>query len=354
MRGPEAAAAFYVPGRFTRRGAVPATTVSLLQGLGSVQSLDGAQHRTRKRMFLSLMTEDHLSDARQILAEEWAHGLRAAGTVSLLDAAHLVLCRVALRWCGLGGALEQHRARTAEFRSMIEGAGSIGYPQLRGQLLRRRSERWAASVIEHRRQSAGQAPADVVARAEDENGQPLPRRIAAIELINLLRPTVAVARFITFAAHAMHLYPAWRERVASSRQATAFAHEVRRFYPFFPAVGGRVLQPFSLRGHKFQPGDWVLLDLYGTNHHSTWGDPEHFRPERFLDHRLSEARLVAQGSGDHLKTHRCAGEQLTVELLSEACQLLARMDYEVPEQDLSIPLNRFPTAPRNGMRLVLR
>lgn len=40
---------------------------------------------------------------------------------------------------------------------------------------------------------------------------------------------------------------------------------------------------FQWRGHRFGPGDWVLLDLYGTNHDArTWKDPGRFDPERFV------------------------------------------------------------------------
>src|SRR5690554_958289 len=55
MRGAEAAETFYAEGRFTRQGALPATALKLLQGRGSVSTLDGAAHRHRKAMFMSLM-----------------------------------------------------------------------------------------------------------------------------------------------------------------------------------------------------------------------------------------------------------------------------------------------------------
>src|SRR5690554_3174768 len=54
--GGDAPEAFYTPGRFTRSGALPPTTLRLLQDKGSVQSLDGAAHRRRKGGFMALMT----------------------------------------------------------------------------------------------------------------------------------------------------------------------------------------------------------------------------------------------------------------------------------------------------------
>lgn len=54
--GEEATRAFYEPGRFTRRGALPPTALMLLQDRGSVALLDGEAHRQRKAMFMSLMS----------------------------------------------------------------------------------------------------------------------------------------------------------------------------------------------------------------------------------------------------------------------------------------------------------
>src|SRR3954451_25298901 len=58
--GEDAARMFYVPDRFTRRGALPPTTLWLLQDEGSASVLDGEAHRWRKQLFMSLMTPAHL------------------------------------------------------------------------------------------------------------------------------------------------------------------------------------------------------------------------------------------------------------------------------------------------------
>ena len=129
------------------------------------------------------------------------------------------------------------------------------------------TERWARSVIhairtDRLRLRAG-SPAQTVAAYRDEAGALLPTKIAAIELINLLRPIVAVARFITFSALALHEHPDLQPKLAGARddEVEAFVQEVRRFYPFFPTVGGKVLKAFQWRDHRFARGDCVLLDL---------------------------------------------------------------------------------------------
>src|SRR3546814_10231988 len=66
------------------------------------------------------------------------------------------------------------------------------------------------------------------------------------------RPTVAIARYVIFAALALHRRPDCRERLiaGSDAEREAFVQEVRRFFPFFPFVGGRVREGFDWRGRS--------------------------------------------------------------------------------------------------------
>ncbi|HWC26978.1 MAG TPA: cytochrome P450 [Solirubrobacteraceae bacterium] len=141
---------------------------------------------------------------------------------------------------------------------------------------------------------------------------------------------------------------------SSSRAVPRRARPSRRrcaaFYPFFPLVGGRVMQPFTWREHRFAEGDWVLLDIYGTNRDpAAWDRPERFSPERFVDRRGDPYTLIPQGGGDHLRDHRCAGEWLTIALTRLAVDVLAReIEYDVPGQDLTVSLSRMPARPASG------
>ncbi len=172
-----------------------------------------------------------------------------------------------------------------------------------------------------------------------------------MELINVLRPVVAVARFVIFAALALHEHPECRQKLldVGDDYLEPFVQEVRRFYPFFPFVGGRVRDEFDWRGRHFAKGRWVLLDLYGTNHDARiWGDPQVFRPDRFRRWDGSAFAFIPQGGGDYYTDHRCAGEWITIELVKRAVRLLTEsMSYEVPEQDLRIELSRMPAIPKS-------
>jgi fatty-acid peroxygenase len=98
----------------------------------------------------------------------------------------------------------------------------------------------------------------------------------------------------------------------------------------------------------------VLLDLYGQDHDpEVWGDPYTFRPGRFLGHDIGAFELVPQGGGDPSTNHRCAGEQITVGVLAALAMRLARLSFDVPEQDLTISLSRIPARPASRVVLAV-
>lgn len=357
ISGAEAAAQFYEPDRFTRRGAIPQLTLRSLQDRGSVATLDGAAHRYRKRMFMSLMTPMaivSLGDAFEAELRARLPVWERSRKIVLFDEMTGAITRAVCEWAGTSPSVGEMNARAGEFRAMIDGAGTVGPRNWRGLWLRQRTERWARekirSVRAGRIAASSESPVRVIAEHRSASGRRLPTSIAAVELINLLRPTVAADRYITFAALAIEQNGVPPGSLSDEAALDSFVNEVRRFYPFFPAVGGRVVRPFEWRGHVFKHGDWVLLDLYGTNRDPRlWSGAEIFDARRFVDRRPTPFDLIPQGGGDHLLNHRCPGEWITTELMKRAAKLLTTaIQYEVPPQDLKVPLNRFPTGPRSG------
>ncbi|GJE03779.1 cytochrome P450 [Methylobacterium isbiliense] len=358
MTGAEAAARFYEPDRFTRRHALPRASFALIQDQGSVMVLDGEAHRWRKAMFLSLMAPAALERLAEATARHWrarARAWAAQERVVLLDEAHVPLTAAVCEWAGLPLTAAEAEARAREFLAMIDGTGSVGPRNWRGHRLRARTERWAREAIAHVREGRREAPpgsaVHVIAHHRDPEGRPLDLTVAGVELINVLRPTVANARYLVFAAHALHLHPETRETLRAGDEAdlTHFVHEVRRFYPFIPFIGGRVLAPFEFQGHRFARNDWVLMDLYGTNRDPRlWEAPERFRPERFRAWSGDPNTLIPQGGGAHETGHRCPGEWITLAQMKAVVPLLVReMAYAVPDQDLRIDLGRIPAQPRD-------
>lgn len=290
LSGAAAARMFYEAPQLVRQGAAPEPLLATLLGRAGVQTLDGAPHRHRKALFLDLAGAAAVPALRALAAERWGPALAAAargtGTVALYPVLQEWLFDTALRWAGVPVAAREHRRWRDCTVALFDGAAS----SLTGHLHARAARRWLqarlAADIDRARSGAGPfaegSPALAVARHRDTEGRLPPPQVAATELLNLLRPIVAVSVFVVFAAHALALRPGHQAALDRPAGRLAFAQEVRRFYPFFPAVPARVREPFEWQGVAFPRGARVLLDLHGTNHDpAAWPQPERFDPQRF-------------------------------------------------------------------------
>jgi fatty-acid peroxygenase len=365
LEGPEAVRFFYDERHVRRHGAIPGFVQSTLFGHGAVHTLDGLSHRHRKAMFLALFTPDRIDALVAATGAAWDAAVPgwAGRPIVLFDAAAKVLAGATARWVGLPSSYETD-ALADDCVAMVDGFGTAGPRHWRARMARRRQEQRLADFVTNLRAGATTPAAsavEVVAHHRGDDGHLLDPRTAAVELLNILRPTVAVTWFVAFCAHALHRWPAHRARLAGGDNAfaEAFTHEVRRFYPFAPFVGGRAAHDVEFEGHRIPEGAMVLLDSYGQNHDPRlWKNPYSFAPDRFLGADVGAARdpytLIPQGGGDPATGHRCPGEPNTVALLTDLAIRLARLDYTVPPQDLDIPLHRVPTRPRSGMRIAVR
>src|SRR5690606_32903732 len=98
MTGIEAAEMSYGGDRFDRRHAVPVTVLKLLQDRGSVQSLENAEHRRRKQLFLSLTADTDADRLRALFADAWMGRLetwRSRDEIVLYDEVFTLLTEVA-------------------------------------------------------------------------------------------------------------------------------------------------------------------------------------------------------------------------------------------------------------------
>src|SRR5690606_14736221 len=185
----------------------------------------------------------------------------------------------------------------------------------------------------------------------DLEGNLLETKVAAVEVINILRPIVAISVYINFSALAVHHYPEEREKLKSGdgKLAQMFVQEVRRFYPFFPFAAAEVKEAFTWNDYTFEEGTLTLLDLYGTNHDpAIWENPDVFQPSRFENWDDSPFSFIPQGGGDHYLRHRCAGEWVTSEVLKVSVDFLViGMTYDVPEHDLSYSKVSIPSLPNS-------
>ncbi len=362
--GEDAAKTFYDSSLLRRHGAAPKRIRKSLLGEGGVHGLDDPDHRHRKEMFLSLMQPARLealnASARaawQRQCDKWSKRKR----VSLQTEAQEILCRAVCEWSGVPLSNDLPR-RARDLAAMVDSFGAVGPRFWRGTRARRHTEAWIRRVIRGVRKGKIEVPADtaahIIATHRQLSGKLLDEKVGAVELINVLRPTVAVSYFVVFCALALHQYPEEKRTLQGGdpRRFEYFVHEVRRFYPFAPVMGAIAKRDFEWHGYRIRRGMLVVLDLYGTNHDPRiWGDPDEFRPGRFEHWNGSAFNFVPQGGGDHASGHRCAGEWMTINLLKIALEFLTtRIDYEVLPQDLSVSLRRIPTKPRDGFLIKVK
>jgi fatty-acid peroxygenase len=362
ISGEEAAKLFYNPERFQRNGAAPKRVQKTLFGVNAVQTMDGEAHSHRKLLFMSLMTQPNQRQLAELTMKQWQSSIskwKQAKKVVLFDEAKDILCRVACQWAGVPLQESEVKERAEDFSSMVDAFGAVGPRHWKGRRARTRAEEWIRGIIEDVR--AGKLNAEQgsalyeMAFYRELDGSQLNTQMAAVELINVLRPIVAISTFISFTALALYEHPECKKNLQSSSKNyfEMFIQEVRRYYPFGPFLGARVRKNFIWNQFEFKEGMLVLLDMYGTNHDSRlWENPNEFRPDRFKDWDGSLFDFIPQGGGDPAKGHRCPGEDITVEVMKASLDfLINKIEFDVPNQDLSYSLVKMPTLPESGFAI---
>lgn len=360
LHGSEAAAFFYDDDRFTRVGAMPRSVSRLLQDRRSVQSLDGPAHRRRKALFLDLLLPEarvaDLADRFDALWREAEPEWRRRGRIALLEEVTPLLAAAACGWTGAPISALGGRRLARDLEAMVANAGRLGPRNWRARWRRGRVERRAAKLIRRVRRGdlvlSAEAPLARIAFFEDPEDGAMSEAAAVDELLNLLRPVVAVNRFIAHAALALAREPAWRTRLRDDPEMLEpFVEEVRRLAPFFPLIAGRATRNLVWRGETVAAGRWALLDLHGTNRDpGGFPDPERFDPGRAPSWRDQDHRFVPQGAGDAARTHRCPGEAATVALMKVATARLRAADWEAAPGSLELS-NDMPPVPRGGFEM---
>ena len=348
---------FYDNEKIQRHGASPGMLQATLLGKDGVQGLDGAAHRHRKAMFMSIMTSENVIQLGRIVSEIWDERLEQwtlASEILLYEELQYILTEAVCRWAGVPLSDSELITKTKELTALFDAAGSKNvFRHLYSRFSRKKLESWAMDVVRHIRETSTQiiTPAQIIALHRDLKGDLLDEHTAAVEILNLLRPVIAVSVYMTFTAHALILHPQSREPLKFHQLSYEkwFISEVRRFYPFFPTALGKVKNDFIWRGQKFKKDMLVLFDLYGTNHDpQVWIKPKRFSPERFKDTLVTPYNFVPQGGGTHENHHRCPGEFITEELMKIAIDFFVRkISYTIPEQNLAVDLMRTPPIPRD-------
>lgn len=350
VAGEQGAAQLYDTERMSRAGAVPAPVSHTLFGKGAVHGLDGELHAVRKAMFVSLLTPAAVRDITDRAARRWDAEISTwpwRSSVAVAPTAAMVLGGAVFDWAGLAGTPAQTAARSRALWQVVDGFGSVGLARARAVLARRRSQSWLQAVVEGARE--GRAPMSLALRAvtahRDVGGDLLDARTAAVELHNIIRPTVAVSWFVSYAVMAMAVDAGLRSDLAGGDDETleAFAHELRRLYPFVPVLAARATTGFRWQGVDIGQGDLVVLDVYGSHHDEhSWPSANQLSLSCFRGREPGPFELLAQGGGDARAGHRCPGERLAIELVKDASRRIAAAPWASAEPNGMPSLRRMP------------
>lgn len=373
VRGAEGVALFYDERRIARHGAMPGIVQETLFGRGSVHSLDGDEHRHRKATFLDVAYEDtQVERLSPLLEREWQVEIDAwfaGGHRTAYDAAIGAFGRASMKWAGLPGTSEAKTRWSARLAQIVDGFGVPYSPEyLLATVNRHWSDRHAQHLVEAMRSGTLDADEGTAlykwAWHRDQEDKLLPTRLAGIELQNSIRPMIAVARFVAFAAKELHDRPEWRMRIAAETAergsvvggslATAFAQEIRRTAPFVPMLPGWAVTDVELDGDRVPAGGRVVLDILGTNTDDrSWERAAEFDPGRFLgvDDYEALTAFVPHGGADVANGHRCPGEKLAVAGLASAIATLSDPRLSILGTGLDVNRRRLPTKPASGGRV---
>lgn len=359
ISGGEGAKIFYDQERFKKNNALPKRVQKTLFGMNAIQTMDGGEHLHRKKLFMALMTPFHGEQLAKLVSEDLEASIdkwKVNDEVILFQESKEILCRVACKWAGVPLIESDVKERAEDFSAMVDAFGAVGPRHWKGRIARNKAEEWIVGIIKDVRSYKLKVEEDSalysMAFHKDLQGKELSDEMAAIELINVLRPIVAISTFITFTALALYKHPEYKEKLlkGGSDYLEMFIQEVRRYYPFTPFLGGIVKKDFNWSNYEFKEGMLVLLDVYGTNHDSRiWDKPYEFCPERFKEWEDNLFNFIPQGGGNPFKGHRCPGENITMEIMKAYLDFLVnKIEFETPDQDLTYSLVRMPTLPKSG------
>lgn len=362
MTGEEAAKIFYDSNNFERKNAAPKRVQKTLFGENAIQGMDGEAHLHRKHLFMSLADKLNQDKLATLMMGKLMNSISVwenSQQIVLFDEAKNKLCQVACEWSGVPLADSEIEDRANDFAAMVDGFGGVGPRYWSGRKARTRTEDWVQGIISNVRLGKLHVQEDTALHTfafyKDLNENMLDEKMAAIELINIIRPIVAISTYIAFMIVALHDNPNDRQFLihGNDEYFEMFVQEVRRFFPFTPFVGARVKKDFNWNNCDFTKNTLVLLDVYGINHDSrTWDAPFTFQPERFKNWNGNMFTFIPQGGSDPATGHRCPGEGITTTIMKTTLDFLVNnIKYQFPDQDLNYSLSRIPTFPESKVIL---
>ena len=142
------------------------------------------------------------------------------------------------------------------------------------------------------------------------------------------------------------------ERLGELKYLDAVIKETMRLNPIIPFVARWILSPMRVAGRTLPADVMVTPCIYLTHRRpDLWPDPELFKPERFLDARVSPNHYFPFGGG----TRRCIGMAFALfEMKIILCRILSRVELRpAPGYTARLVRRGIAFAPSEGMPLIV-
>jgi cytochrome P450 family 110 len=360
-------------------------------GSQSVIGLSGDRHRRMRRLMMPPFHGERMRSYGQLVADithEVMEGCIVGKPFSLRKCMQAISMRVILRAVfGLDEGLryQQMEALLGGLLDRMSNPLSVSFlywPSLRhnlgplspwGYFVRTREgiDKLIYEEIAERRTRLNASRNDILTLlmlARDESGEILTDVELRDELMTLLiagHETTATA--LTWALYWIHKLLQVRERLLAELQTSdltdpnvlfrlpylnAVCCETLRIYPVgmltFPRITTTTVE---LAGHSLEPGTVVVGSIYLAHHRKeVYPDPDHFKPERFLERRFSPYEYLPFGGG----ARRCIGAAFAqFEMKLVISRILSSFEVALVSERSVRPVRRGLTAGPSPIRLVV-
>lgn len=235
-------------------------------------------------------------------------------------------------------------------------------PGLRFALARQALSDLVLEQVELRRRTTETDSDDVLTmllQAEDEDGNPLTNEELCDELITIIISGYETTAFsLAWTLELLYHHPEVMDRAVAAAVAgeddyiEALLKESLRLRPILPMVVRRVTKPIEIGGVPLDPGTTVAANIFLSHiREETYGDPQVFRPERFLEDAADGYSWFPFGGG----VRRCIGVSFAMlEMRVMLKAILARATLRSPDSvEASVVKRAFSFAPKHDARTIV-
>lgn len=366
-----------------REGSFPKNIQALFGGR-SLPLLDGAEHRTRKRLMLSAFHRDaHASYLPKLAAaiEESFSRVATGGEVKWLDELKRLAVDGILRSVfgiepgpTMDAMLEDYNAITRGFTGLPIDLPGTDFRS--GQKARDRIFERLRAAIDERTKAPGD---DGLSRllAAEVDGVKLAKEDLVLELHHVMIAGLIIfaelactiialsehpdieAKLSAEVAAVLGSAPLSLEKLDAMPYLDQVVLETKRACANVPVSFGKAKKDFEIGGYAVKAGTFVFMSVYANNiDKRTFLEPTRFDPDRFgearAEHRRHPHAYQPQGAGPDTG-HRCAGVDFSSVFMKAFTALLVRdLRWTLPEQALELRWNVVPPEPKDGLRAIVR